>query len=445
MMEGFDKEWIYSGNRRFVTYTNLNPGDYIFRVKGSNDDDIWNEEGTSIQITVIPPFWETSWFRLLVIAIIFGTGTYLYRKKINKIESKKRELQIRVNEKTKAASDLQKALIKVEDLKKQLNAENVYLQEEIKSVHNFENIITQDKKLKSILGSVEKVSSTDATVLILGESGTGKELIARAIHNISNRKNKPLVKVNCAALPDNLVESELFGHEKGAFTGAISKKIGRFELAHHGTIFLDEIGDLTLDVQAKLLRVLQEGEFERLGSNITQKVNVRLITATNRDLEKSIEDNTFRSDLYFRLNVFPIIIPPLRERKDDIPLLTKHFVDIYGKKIGKKIKAIPQKIIDILISYSWPGNIRELENIIERAVIISPSDKLVLGDWFSNNQNNDENTLITLEDSEKACIKNALDATGWRISGEKGAAKILGLKPTTLEYRIKKLGIKKES
>ncbi|MFC1527531.1 sigma 54-interacting transcriptional regulator [Candidatus Neomarinimicrobiota bacterium] len=445
MMEGFDIDWVYSGNRRFASYTNLDPGNYVFKVKGSNDDNVWNEEGVSVKITIVPPFWETLWFRGLAVLLILGLSTYLYKKRINKIESKKRELQIRVNEKTKAASDLQVALNKVEELKKQLKAENIYLQEEIKLVHNFENIVTQDKKLKSILGSVEQVSSTDATVLILGESGTGKELIARAIHNISERKNKPLVKVNCAALPVNLVESELFGHEKGAFTGAISKKIGRFELADNGTIFLDEIGDLTLDVQAKLLRVLQEGEFERLGSNITQKVNVRLITATNRDLEKSIANDTFRSDLYFRLNVFPIIIPPLRERKDDIRLLTKHFTDIYGKKIGKKIKAIPQNIMDTLISYSWPGNIRELENIIERAIIISPSDKLVLGDWFSNDFNNeDKREPVTLEESERICILKALNATNWRISGDKGAAKILGMKPTTLEYRIKKLGIKKE-
>jgi transcriptional regulator with AAA-type ATPase domain/streptogramin lyase len=405
MMEGFDNDWVYSGNRRFAAYTNLDPGNYVFKVKGSNDDNVWNEKGASIKITILPPFWQTYWFRGLAVLLILGLGTYLYKKRINKIESKRKELQIRVNEKTKAASDLQKALNKVEELKKQLDAENIYLQEEIKAVHNFENIVTQDKKLKSILGSVEQVSSTDATVLILGESGTGKELIARAIHNISERKNKPLVKVNCAALPVNLVESELFGHEKGAFTGAISKKIGRFELAHNGTIFLDEIGDLTLDVQAKLLRVLQEGEFERLGSNITQKVNVRLITATNRNLEKSIENNTFRSDLYFRLNVFPIVLPPLRERKGDIPLLTKHFVDIYGKKVGKRIKTIPQNLMDTLRSYSWPGNIRELENIIERAIIISPSDKLILGDWFYNDLNNeDKRELMTLEESERGTI-----------------------------------------
>ena len=279
--------------------------------------------------------------------------------------------------------------------------------------------------------------------MILGESGTGKELIARAIHNISNRKNRPLVKVNCAALPINLIESELFGHEKGAFTGAISIKIGRFELADKGTIFLDEIGDLSLDMQSKLLRILQEGEFEKLGSTVTQNVDVRVIAATNRDIEKGIETGKFREDLFYRLNVFPITIPPLRNRKEDIPLLVQYFVNIYASKIGKNITNVTKNTLETLQDYNWPGNVRELENVIERAVIISPSDKLIIGNWFLKNNNiNNPIEIPTLAESERKIILQALIKTNWRVSGNKGAAKILGLKPTTLDHRIKKLGIK---
>jgi transcriptional regulator with GAF, ATPase, and Fis domain len=248
--------------------------------------------------------------------------------------------------------------------------------------------------------------------------------------------------VNCSALPANLIESELFGHEKGAFTGAISRKIGRFELADGGTIFLDEIGDLPLELQAKLLRVLQEGEFNRLGSASTLRVDVRVISATNRNIEKGIEHGTFRKDLFYRLNVFPITIPPLRDRKGDIPLLVKYFVEKFGKKAGNKIELIPQKVMNTLTTYHWPGNVRELENIIERAIILTPGRKLILGDWFSKiNLNNENHESRSLRDNERQLILRVLNETEWRVSGEKGAAKILGIKPTTLEYRMKKLDI----
>jgi len=282
----------------------------------------------------------------------------------------------------------------------------------------------------------------------LGESGTGKELIARAIHNISNRSKRPLVKVNCATLPSNLIESELFGHERGAFTGALERKIGRFELADGGSIFLDEIGELPVELQAKLLRVLQEGEFERLGNPKTMKVNVRVIAATNRNLKIAIEKKEFREDLYYRLNVFPIISPPLRDRKEDIPLLVKHFLQKYEGKMGRKISNVEPKVIDSLMAYDWPGNIRELENLVERAMIISPGNTLEYGDWLPSvhlaTNNDGKASLQKLDDVEKDHIIDILKKVNWKVSGEKGAAKILGLNPTTLEARMKKLGIKRD-
>lgn len=350
-----------------------------------------------------------------------------------------------ITERKNAEKALREALTKVEQLKSRLQAENIYLQEEIKLNHNFEEIISYSKALKGVLRKVELVASTDATVLILGETGTGKELLARSVHNISERRDRPLVKVNCAALPSNLIESELFGHEKGAFTGAHSQRTGRFELADGGTIFLDEVGDLPIELQSRLLRVLQEGEFEPLGSSKTRKVNVRVIAATNRDLEEAKANGDFREDLYYRLNVFPIKIPPLRERKEDIPILTKHFVEKYNTGIGKKIENIPQTVLDTLQTYHWPGNVRELENIIERSVIISQGKQLNLGDWLPiASTPSTDTTISTLEDLERKHIIDTLKSTGWRISGEKGAAKILNLKPTTLESRMKKLNIKRE-
>jgi len=334
----------------------------------------------------------------------------------------------------------------IEQEKARLEAQNVYLQEEIKTEHNFEDIIGTSPAIRKVLQVVEKVAATDATVLVSGETGTGKELIARAIHNLSGRKDRVLVNVNCAAIPAGLIESELFGHEKGAFTGALARKIGRFELADHATIFLDEIGDLPLELQVKLLRVLQEAEFERLGNPRTLKVNVRVIAATNRDLEKSVREGSFRSDLFYRLNVFPIHLPPLRERKEDIPLLVSYLTKKYGTRHGKRIESLPQSLIHALQSYPWPGNIRELENIIERAVILTQGAQLEMPNWQSRPTSMPSVAKIaSLEELDREHILEVLSMTGWRVSGQSGAAKLLGLKRTTLEARMKKLGIARKT
>lgn len=334
-----------------------------------------------------------------------------------------------------------------EEIKKltwQLEKENAYLQEEIKLTHNCDEIITQNKPFKKVLASIDQVAPTNATVLILGESGTGKELLARAVHCRSKVANKALVKVNCAALPENLIESELFGHEKGAFTGALTTKTGRFELADGGTIFLDEIGELPLLLQSKLLRVLQEREFERLGSTRTIKIEVRVIAATNKDLEKAIEKGEFREDLYYRLNVFPITSSPLRERKDDIPLLANHFRQKYNRLFGKKITVVPETAMKKLQLYHWPGNIRELENIIERAVIVSQGEKLELGALHLKAKKASKNSqTLTYQDNQRAHIINTLKLANWKISGPNGAAQILDLNPKTLDSKMRKLGIKR--
>ncbi len=349
------------------------------------------------------------------------------------------------NRKRKEA-DLKAAFKEIQALRERLEEENNYLQEEIKLSHNFGEIISQNKSMRRVLREVEQVANTQTTVLIMGESGTGKELIARDLHQLSPRSDRPMIKVNCAALPANLIESELFGHEKGAFTGALRRKRGRFELADKGTIFLDEIGEMPLELQSKLLRVLQEGEFERLGSTETLKVDVRVLAATNRDLEKEVKKGSFREDLYYRLNVFPIYCPPLRDRIDDIPLLVNHFCKKLESKIGKVITNIPQKVIDRLQAYNFPGNIRELENIIERAIILSRGGKLGIADWLpKKGKTTVTANLPTLETVNRNHIVKALKSTNWRISGENGAAKLLGIKPTTLESRIKKLEIKRSS
>ncbi len=330
----------------------------------------------------------------------------------------------------------------MEQEKARLEAQNVYLQEEIKGSHNFEELIGSSTLLKKVLKNVERVAPTDSTVLITGETGTGKELIARAIHNLSQRKTRPLVKVNCAAIPAGLIESELFGHEKGAFTGALTKKMGRFELADKGTIFLDEIGELPLDLQSKLLRVLQEGEFERVGGTQTFKVSVRVIAATNRDLEQQSKQGHYRPDLYYRLNVFPIHLPALREREGDIPLLVQYFVRKFSANLGKKIDRIPERMMAALQRYQWPGNIRELEHVIERAVILSEGSELEPIEWLSQpGGKTGPGKTLTLEEMERQHIVDVLDHTNWRVSGEKGAARILAINPTTLEARMKKLGI----
>ena len=345
----------------------------------------------------------------------------------------------------KSEQELKVALSEIKQLRNQLEAESVYLQEEIKQEHNFENIIGQSDVLKYVLYKVEQVASTDAIVLILGETGTGKELMARAVHSASSRNNRPLVKVNCAALPPNLIESELFGHEKGAFTSAQNRQVGRFELANGATLFLDEIGELPLEIQAKLLRVLQDGEFERLGSSKTLKTDARIIAASNRDLEAEVKNGRFRRDLWYRLNIFPITVPPLREHPQDIPLLVDWFVERYSKKHGKKIKLVPARIIRAFKKSSWPGNVRELENVIERAVINTQGRKLQLADVIgtvgAELQAPDHDQ--TLEELERGYILKIVKKTRWRIEGPKGAARILGLKPTTLQSRMQKLGIER--
>lgn len=335
----------------------------------------------------------------------------------------------------------------MEQEKARLQAQNLYLQEEIKSVHNFDEIVGRSPALLRILENVTRVAATDASVLITGETGTGKELIARAIHSASPRRDKPLIKLNCAALPTGLVESELFGHEKGAFSGAIARRIGRFELAHGGTIFLDEIGEVPLDVQVKLLRVLQEREFERLGGGAPIRVDVRVIAATNRDLLAAIKQKTFREDLYYRLNVFPIHLPPLRERKDDIPLLVQFLFSKYRSRIGKSLDGITQDSIDRLMAYDWPGNVRELENLTERAMILAGGPTVEIHPTFAPSlpESAVDTTETSLQAIEVRHIRSILEKTNWVIEGPKGAATALGLHPNTLRSRLKKLGLSKRT
>jgi formate hydrogenlyase transcriptional activator len=352
------------------------------------------------------------------------------------------------------------AFKEIDALKDKLAEEKLYLEEEIRSAFNFEEIIGDSPAIRRALAQVELVAPAGTTVLILGETGTGKEVIARAVHNLSPRKERTFVKVNCAAIPSGLLEAELFGHERGAFTGAISQKIGRFELADRGTLFLDEIGDIPLELQPKLLRVLQEQEFERLGSNRTQRVDVRVVAATNRDLARLVADKEFRSDLYYRLNVFPIQIPALRERREDVPLLVRYFVQIFSRRLNKTVEYVPAEAMDALVNYAWPGNIRELENLIERAVLLSPGKELrvplselkpsalsangnVSADLALFSPSPSSVPITTLEEAERQHILRALRQTDWRIAGPKGAAAILGMKRTTLQARMRKLGIRR--
>jgi PAS domain S-box-containing protein len=337
-----------------------------------------------------------------------------------------------------------------------LQAQNDYLREELKSVHNFEEIVGSSPGLLQVLERVKRVAPTDASVLITGETGTGKELIARAIHAISGRANRPFIKVNCAALATSLVESELFGHERGAFSGAIQRRIGRFELAHNATIFLDEIGEVPLDVQVKLLRVLQEREFERVGGNQTIKADVRVIAATNRDLGKRISEGNFRADLFYRLNVFPIHLPPLRARQADIPLLTHFFVQKHAMRIGRRIESLDPESMRRLVAYSWPGNIRELENFIERALILNSSPVLHVNvDGYEDEQRpvpggavpetGEGSRASDLDSIQREHIQSVLCEANWVIEGSQGAAIRLGLKPGTLRHRMKKLGISRDT
>jgi formate hydrogenlyase transcriptional activator len=361
-----------------------------------------------------------------------------------------------------AELQLKEAFIEIQRLKDRLEVENTYLQEEIQGLNGFHETVGQSGAIRSVLQQVEWVAVTNASVLVLGETGTGKELIARTIHRLSSRSHRPMVKVNCATLPATLIESELFGHERGAFTGALAKRVGRFELADEGTIFLDEIGELPLALQVKLLRVIQEGEFERLGSSTVQRVDLRVIAATNRNLRQAVEEGSFRKDLYFRLNVYPIEVPPLRERAEDIPLLISHFIQKRQGALGRTIDSVSSELIAAFSSYHWPGNIRELENVVEHALIVSPGSKLMLpesvlrnathesslGDpgsgWRSQSRVSSARPIrASLDEVERRAISSALEKAGWRIKGKGGAAELLGLKPSTLRSRLKKLGIER--
>ena len=333
----------------------------------------------------------------------------------------------------------------IAELKDRLAQEKVYLEDEIRSELNFEEIVGRSQALRSVLQEIETVAPTDSTVLIYGETGTGKELIARAIHDLSARGKSSFVKLNCAAIPTGLLESEMFGHEKGAFTGAVAQRIGRFELANHGTVFLDEIGEIPLELQPKLLRVLQEREFERLGSSRTLRTDARLIAATNRDLGAMVGEQEFRADLFYRLNVFPVQVPPLRERQEDIPLLVRHFVQQFARRMGRAVDTIPTETMNVLVRYHWPGNIRELQNLVERAVILSagPILKVPLNDLRALPAPAAARRIETLEEAERRHILEALDASDWVISGPNGAASSLGLKRSTLQARMEKLGIRR--
>ncbi len=378
-------------------------------------------------------------------------------------------------ERLHAEENLRAALAEVETLKNRLHAENIYLQEEIRREHNFEEIVGSSPPLLGLLRQVEQVAPTDATILIYGETGTGKELIARAIHDRSPRRKRPLVKVNCGAISAGLVESELFGHVKGAFTGAIENRSGRFELADGGTLFLDEVSELPLETQVKLLRVLQEQEFEPVGSSRTLRVDVRIIAATNRNLEDAVRTGHFRSDLFYRLNVFPLTLPPLRERQTDIPQLVMFFLSRFSKKLGKKVETVSKETMDRLVHYPWPGNIRELQNLLERVAVLSQGSVLTLQpDLFpalgsslpsiakaaavssptnavkpsvlpAGPQGSAPDHALTLEEVERQHILEVLNQTKWVIEGLKGAAKVLNLHPNTLRSRMKKLGIQRSA
>jgi len=353
------------------------------------------------------------------------------------------EIFVNALERKRIGLELEERLREIEELKQRLENENIYLQEEVKLLAEHTEIVGESLAMKKVLSQAEQVARTDSTVLLQGETGTGKELLARAIHRLSSRKDRPLVTVNCASLPPTLIESELFGREKGAYTGALTRLIGRFEVADGSTLFLDEIGELPLELQSKLLRVLEEGNFERLGSTKTIHVNVRIIAATNRDIGEEVKAGRFRKDLYYRLNVYPIAIPPLRERRGDIPMLVWAFVKEFENRMGKRIESISKKSIEALQSYSWPGNIRELRNVIERAIISTDDRALKISTLgiSSVEAAQDRN----LEDVERKHILSVLERTSWRVMGKDGAAEILGLKRTTLQSKMKKLGIKRRN
>ena len=342
-------------------------------------------------------------------------------------------------------SELHERLKEIETLKRRLENENLYLRQELRMEQGFEKTVGESKAFQAVIFSVRQVAPTDATVLLLGETGTGKGVMANAIHQLSARRDRPFVTVNCSALPQNLIESELFGREKGAFTGANARQAGRFEVAYGGSIFLDEIGEMPLELQSKLLRVLQEGEYERLGSARTVKADVRVIAATSRDLKAEIREGRFRKDLFYRLNVFPISIPPLRQRTEDIPLLAQYFTEKYARKMGKHVEKIPAATMKAFMEYNWPGNVRELEHVIERSVIITPGGSLSMAGRLKSSVSVDSENepLKDLATAEREHILRVLHETGWRIEGASGAASILKRHPSTLRFRMKKLDIRR--
>ena len=387
---------------------------------------------------------EENQTQLILLAIEDVTEREYYKRHLEEIVQKRTvELSTAREEAEKSRQAAEDALSEIRKLKDQLEAERSYLQEEIKLEYNHENIIGQSNAINYVLYKIEQIAGTNTNVLILGETGTGKELVARAVHGMSLRKDRALIKMNCAALPSNLIESELFGHEKGAFTGAHSRRLGRFEIAHGATLFLDEIGELPLELQPKLLQVIDTGDFERLGSSDTRKADVRLIAATNRNLEEEVGKGTFREDLWYRLNIFPITLPPLRNRLDDIPLLVNFYIDRISKRLGKSIKIVPVSVMDALRQYHWPGNIRELENVLERGVINSSGPKLRLVDELKRPQKDVTRSEQTLENVEREYIQRVLEQVQWKVSGKHSAAEILGLDRSTLRARMRKLNIRK--
>ena len=387
---------------------------------------------------------EANQTQLILLAIEDVTEREYYKRNLEDIvEQRTAELRIAREDALNSKHLAENALAEIKQLTDQLEAERAYLQEEIKLEFNHENIIGRSNEIKYVFYKIEQIAATDTNVLVLGETGTGKELVARAIHGLSLRKHRALVKMNCAALPANLIESELFGHEKGAFTGANSRRLGRFEVANGTTLFLDEIGELPLDLQPKLLQVIETGEFERLGSSDTINVDARIIAATNRNLEAEVGKRTFREDLWYRLNIFPITMPPLRERREDIPLLVNYFIDRISKRLGKTISLVPLNVMDALRSYHWPGNIRELENVLERAVINSSGPKLHLVDELKKPDKELTQANRTLADVEREYILRVLEQTHWKVSGNNSASEILGLDRSTLRARMRKLDIYK--
>ena len=388
---------------------------------------------------------EKNQTRFVLLAIEDVTEREYYKRHLEELVTERTTELSRSREMAEANRQVaETALIEIKQLKDQLEAERAYLQEEIKLEFNHDNIVGKSDAIKYVFYKVEQIAETDTSVLVLGETGTGKELIARAIHGMSGRKHRALVKMNCAALPATLIESELFGHEKGAFTGAQVKRIGRFEVANGTTLFLDEIGELPLELQPKLLQVIESGRFERLGSSKTMNGDVRIIAATNRNLEEEVRQGRFRQDLWYRLNIFPITMPPLRDRPEDIPLLVTFFIEKITKRLGKTIEVIPSGVMEALQKYHWPGNVRELENVLERAVINSSGPKLRLVDELRKPLKDSAASQKTLEAVEREHILRVLEQTRWKISGKDSAAEILGLNRSTLRARMRKLKIGKQ-